>query len=91
LDEMVILSHLEALAESLEINVRYEDLEGETDFASGGLCRIKNQYVVFVNDRAPIKEKIQTLAKGLIRFDLTRVYVKPALRDFLEQERGDRG
>jgi hypothetical protein len=91
LDEMVILSHLEALAESLEINVRYEDLEGETDFASGGLCRIKNQYVVFVNDRASIKEKIQTLAKGLIRFDLTRVYVKPALRDFLEQERGDRG
>lgn len=90
MDEMVILSHLEALAESLEINLRYEDLEGETAFASGGLCRIKNQYVIFVNDRASIKEKIQTLAKALIRFDLTRVYVKPALRDLLEQEKGGR-
>lgn len=87
---MVILSHLEALAESLEINVRYEDLEGETAFTPGGLCRIKNQYVIFVNDSAPIKEKTQTLAKALRRFDFTRVYVKPALRDLLEQERGDK-
>lgn len=90
MDEMVILSHLEALAESLEINVRYEDLEGETAFTPGGLCRIKNQYVIFVNDSAPIKEKTQTLAKALRRFDFTRVYVKPALRDLLEQERGDK-
>ncbi|MFH1241319.1 MAG: hypothetical protein V1689_03055 [Pseudomonadota bacterium] len=88
MDEMAILSHLEALAQGLEIKVRYENLEGETSFPSGGLCRLRNQQVIIVNERAPIREKIQTLAKALMRFDLNRVYIKPALRDLLEKGKG---
>ncbi len=85
MDETAILSHLEALAQGLEIKVRYENLESETSFPSGGLCRLGNQQVIFVNERAPVREKIQTLAKALMRFDLNRVYIKPALRDLLEK------
>ncbi len=88
MDEMAILSHLEALAHSLEIKVRYEGLEGETAFPTGGLCRIRNEHVIIVNERVPIREKIQTLAKALRRFDLNRVYIKPALRALLEEGRG---
>jgi hypothetical protein len=33
---------------------------------------------------ATTEEKIQTLAKALGRFDLSQIYLKPALRDFLE-------
>ncbi len=87
MDEGVILSHLEALAHSLGIKVRYEDLAGETAFSAGGLCRIKNQQVIIVNERAPVREKTRTLAKALSRFDLNQVYIRPALRDFLEEER----
>ncbi|NQU14659.1 MAG: hypothetical protein HQ561_10940 [Desulfobacteraceae bacterium] len=88
MDEEAILSHLEALAHSLGIKVRYEDLEGEATFSAGGLCRIRNQQVIIVNKWAPTREKTRTLAKALSRFDLNQVYIRPALRDFLEEARG---
>ena len=84
LDETALLGHLEALAHALGIDVRYESMEGETSFSSGGLCRIKDKQVIIVNHRAPIGEKIQTLARALKRFDLSQVYIRPALRDLLE-------
>ncbi len=87
LDDMAILSHLEALAHRLDIKVRYEGLQGETAFSTGGLCRIRNQHMIIVNEMASTKEKIQTLARALRRFDLKRVYIKPALRDLLEAAR----
>jgi len=84
LDETALLSHLEALAHALGLQVRYESLEGETALSSGGLCRIKDKQVIIVNDRVTIGEKIQTLARAMKRFDLSEIYLKPALRDFLE-------
>lgn len=90
MDETAILSHLEALAHTLGIKVRYEDLEGETAFPAGGLCRIRDEHVIIVNERASLREKIQTLARALRRFDLSHVYLKPALRDFLEEGRKEK-
>ena len=84
MDETALLGHLEALAHALGIDVRYESLEGDTAFSSGGLCRIKDKQFIIVNHRAPIGEKIQTLARALKRFDLSQVYIRPALRDLLE-------
>jgi hypothetical protein len=84
LDETALLGNLEALAHTLGIGVRYEPIEGEATFSSGGLCRIKDKQFIIVNDRAPVGEKIQTLARALRRFDLSQVYIRPALRDLLE-------
>jgi len=84
LDDTTILGHLEALAHTLEVQVRYEPLEGESAFPSGGLCRIKDKKYIIVNERASTGEKVRTLSKALRRFDLSRVYLRPALRDFLE-------
>ena len=90
MDEAAILSHLEALAHSIQIKIRYENLEGETAFPVGGLCRIRNEHVIIVNERATIREKIRTLAKALRRFDLSQVYLRPALRDLLEEGREEK-
>jgi hypothetical protein len=84
LDEAVLLDHLEELAQRLGIEVRYEDLQGEAPFQSGGLCRIHDKQFIIVHARAGIKEKNLVLARALRRFDLDGVYLKPALRDFLE-------
>lgn len=84
MDETALLGHLEALAYALGIDVRYEFLEGETAFSSGGLCRIKDKQFIILNHKAPIGEKIQTLARALKRFDLSQVYIRPAIRDLLE-------
>ena len=84
MDETVILDHLEALAHTLEIEIRYECLESEVTFPSGGLCRLRDKHVIIVNKKAPAGEKAQTLARALRRFDLSKIYIRPALRDFLE-------
>lgn len=84
MDDTTILGHLEALAHTLGIQVRYEPLESETTFPTGGLCRIKDKQFIIVNERASTGEKIRTLTKAMRRFDLSEVYLRPALRDFLE-------
>jgi hypothetical protein len=84
LNELSLLGQLEALAHTLRIQVRYECLEGETTFRSGGLCWIRKKPVIIVNTKATLGDKIKTLAEALRRFDLGNVYLKPALRDFLE-------
>jgi hypothetical protein len=84
LDDTTILGHLEALAHTLEVQIRYESLESETTFPTGGLCRIKDKKYIIVNESASTGEKVRTIAKALRRFDLSRIYLKPALRDFLE-------
>jgi hypothetical protein len=51
----------------------------------GGLCRIKGEYVLILNSTATIEDKIHTLAKAVNRFDLSRVYLRPGLREFLDK------
>ena len=85
MDETVVLGHLEALAHTLEIQIRYEVIESETAFPSGGLCRIRDKQVIIVNTKATVGEKVQTLTRALRRFDLSNIYLKPALRDLLEE------
>ena len=84
MDDTAILGHLEALAHTLGIQVRYETLEGEAAFPSGGLCRVRDKQFIIINEKASTGEKVQTLARALRRFDLSGVYLRPALRDFLE-------
>ena len=85
MDETAILGHLEALAHALGIEIRYEHLEGETHSLSGGLCRIRGKQVIIINSEARTGLKVQTLAKALRRFDLSREYLRPALRDLIEE------
>ena len=85
MDEKVVLGHLEALAHTLGIQIRYEVIESETPFHSGGLCRIRGKQVIIVNTKASVGEKVKTLTRALRRFDLGHIYLKPALRDLLEK------
>jgi hypothetical protein len=84
LDKTTIIDHLDALAHRLGIQVRYECLESETAFPSGGLCRVKDKHFIIVNSETTTEEKVRTLTRALKRFDLSRIYIKPALRDLLE-------
>jgi hypothetical protein len=84
LDERRLLDQLEELAHDLSIPVRYEAITGEEVFTTGGLCRIKDEYVIIIESRAPTEEKVRALARALKHFDLSQVYLKPALREFLE-------
>jgi len=83
LDERSLLGQLEELARSLGIDVRYEMLKREGASTQGGLCRLKGQYLLLVNSKAANREKIEALALAVNRFDLSQVFMKPGLREFL--------
>ena len=83
MDERSLLGQLEDLARGLGIEVRYEMLKREGASTQGGLCRLKGQYLLLVNSKAPNRDKIEALALAVNRFDLSQVFMKPGLRDFL--------
>jgi len=85
LDESAFLKELEEVAQSLGIEVRYENFKKEVGFASGGLCRLKGRYLLIINSRAAAREKVEALAGAVNRFDLSRLYLKPGLREFLDR------
>ena len=84
MDDEVILNYLEELAEKLEILVRDENINMEESFSSGGLCRIEGQYVIILNSKASMKEKIQVMITALQQFDLRDMYIKPVIRELLD-------
>ena len=84
MDENTLLSQLEELAESLSIEVRYESFKGEGAFSTGGLCKLKGEYLLIINSKAGTRDKAEAIAGALKRFDLGQVYLRPGLREFLD-------
>lgn len=81
-----IIEGLESLAAALEVGIRYENLShGKIALSKGGLCRIRGRPVIIVDKRACIEEKMDLLLQSLRRFDLSGVYVVPAIRELLEK------
>ena len=85
INDEVLLSYLEELAEKLEILVRDENINIEESSSSGGLCRIEGQYVIILHSKASVKEKIQVMITALQQFDLRDMYIKPVIRELLEE------
>lgn len=84
-----LLKHFEDLASKLGIAVRRESVNSEETSGKGGLCRIGGRYVLFIDPGATTEEKILVMKKALRHFDLSDIYVVPAVRELLEQEEGD--
>ncbi len=89
LNETATLGHLEALAHNLGVEIRYESMEGDNPLSSGGMCRIRDKQVIIINQKAATADKVRTLVKALKSFDLTQIYLRPVLRDLLEDEVGE--
>ncbi|MEW6666398.1 MAG: hypothetical protein AB1512_14405 [Thermodesulfobacteriota bacterium] len=87
MDEHKILEQLEEVARGLGMEIRYETLKGESSFSPGGLCRLQGNYLLIINSRASTGEKIRAMAQAVNRFDLSRVYLLPGLRELLDRLR----
>jgi hypothetical protein len=84
-DEEVLLNQLKELAEKLGIEVCNENVSLEESSGTGGLCRIKGKYILFIHSHASIHEKIQVMVQSLRKFDLEDIYIKPAIRKLLDE------
>ncbi len=82
-DEITLLQ-LEALADRLGIQVRDENINLDDISSSGGLCLVEGSYILILNSKTTVQEKIQVAIGALRQFDLNDVYVKPAIRALLE-------
>lgn len=76
-----IVADLEDLARRLGVTVRYE----KGDF-EGGFCILREQKLVLVNRKLTSQRKASVLALALQDLGLDSVFVKPALRAFIEDE-----
>ena len=83
-NDEVIFSYLEELADKLEILVRDENINIEESSSPGGLCSVEGKYVVILNSKATVKEKIQVMIAALQQFDLRDMYIKPVIRELLD-------
>ena len=87
MDEHTIIDQLEELAGRFGVQIRYEPIKQEEDFVRivGGLCLLRGEYVVIIDSKATMRDKIRTLAEAVKYFDLDQVYIRPALRELLDK------
>jgi hypothetical protein len=79
-----LLSRLEALAEQLEIPVRYASLATEELAGRGGLCVLRGERQIIIERTLGDRGKARLLATGLTQFDLEGVFLLPAVRQAIE-------
>jgi len=81
-----LFKQLEELAGRVNIAIRYESRKSEDPSTFGGLCRIREQPVLFLHARATLGRKIALLTEALQRFDCNGIYLRPALREHLKKD-----
>jgi hypothetical protein len=85
-----LLSKLEALAEQLEIPVRYAGLATEELAGRGGLCVLRGARQIIIERTLDCRDKARLLATGLTQFDLEGVFLLPAVRQAIEDAKRGR-
>ena len=76
-----LLLELEQLASQLGVGVRYE----KGDF-EGGYCILKADRILLINRKLMPNKKASVFALGLREIGLDNIFVKPAVREYIEDE-----
>jgi hypothetical protein len=76
-----IVSELEQLASNCGITIRYE--KGDFD---GGYCVLKAERLIVINKRLSPSRRAPVLAQGLAEVGIDEMYLKPAIREYIEDE-----
>lgn len=79
----MLQAKLEELADRLGIIIRYENL-GQS---RGGLCRLRNQYYIFINKKTTTTYRIEILSQSISSFDLEGIYLLPEVRAEIDKYR----
>jgi hypothetical protein len=86
-DESTIIDQLEELIERFGIQIRHEAIKQDEDSAkvAGGLCVLRGEYVLIINSKATIRDKMYTLGMVLKQFNHDQIYMRPVLRELLDR------
>ena len=76
-----MIEELQTVAAQLNVVIRYE----RGDF-EGGYCILRDQRLLLINRRLMPSRKASVLASALQEIGLDDVYLKPAVRAYIEDE-----
>ncbi len=79
MDQLSILQELETLAAELNVEIRYEALEGP-----GGLCKYGDRTCIIANRSLAVNERVHLLSRELARFPVDDLFMVPRIRELLE-------
>jgi predicted metallopeptidase len=87
MDENTIIEQLEELIKTFGVQIRREPIKQDEDLVKvvGGLCLLRGEYVLIINSKATIEDKIRALGMALKHFDLDPIYLLPVLRELLDR------
>jgi hypothetical protein len=81
MNEQQILEELLALLESNGVTIRNEPLGG----SGGGLCTVKGRQILFVDTQAPSIATAVVCVEAVLKVtDIEQIYIKPQIRQFIE-------
>jgi hypothetical protein len=84
-----LVNELEELAQRCGIEVRHERLLREIGYrARSGSCKVKEKNLVILDRTLAPAEQLEILADALRAQDLESLYLSPAARRLLQEERG---
>jgi hypothetical protein len=76
-----VLSELEIVARDMGVRVRFE--KGDFD---GGYCLLRAERIIVVNKKLNPNQKASVIARAFGELGIDNVYIKPAIRLFIEDE-----
>ncbi|MGO9481342.1 MAG: hypothetical protein ACLP05_06145 [Candidatus Kryptoniota bacterium] len=76
-----LIAELEEAASQLGLKVIYE----KGDF-SGGYCILKEEKLIVINKKFDPKHRAITLAKSLREVGIENLFLKPAVREYIEEQ-----
>ncbi len=81
-----MMEQLEGLIEGFGVQIRYEAIKQDEDsvHVAGGLCLLRGEYILIINSKATITDKIRALGMALKQFDHDQIYIRPAIRELLD-------
>jgi hypothetical protein len=81
MENQELLPELESIASQLGIKLRYE----KGDF-EGGYCVLKSERIIVINKKLSPSMRLSVLARGISEIGLNNIYVKPVVRNFIEDD-----
>ena len=74
-----IFQELEDIAETLDIKI----IQEKGNF-KGAYCLLEKEKIIVINKLNPVEQRIKALAQIFSLFDTSQIYMKPAIREFIE-------
>jgi hypothetical protein len=86
MNDQIILEDLLVLLEANGVKIRSEPLGG----GGGGLCTIKGEHIFFLDTQSASSETAIICAEAVSKVvDIESIYIKPQIREFIENHKNE--